>query len=184
VRWGRVEETYGEDPFLTSLMGRAYVAQFERAGVVATPKHFIANVGAGGRDSYPIDVSRRRLEEYFFPPFRAAITEGAQSIMTAYNSVNGEWCGQSHQLLTDVLRGEWGFGGFVISDWIFGLRDAAVSLSAGLDVEMPYRMLRMRDLQKALDEGRASWDDVDAAVEHVVSTLLRFDDVLSRPAPP
>src|SRR5262245_18788955 len=73
VRWGRVEETYGEDPYLSSVMGRAFVEAFERAGVVATPKHLIANVGAGGRDSYPIDWSQRALVERYLPPFEAAI---------------------------------------------------------------------------------------------------------------
>ncbi|HET7604007.1 MAG TPA: glycoside hydrolase family 3 N-terminal domain-containing protein, partial [Gemmatimonadales bacterium] len=116
VRWGRVEETYGEDPWLASAMTRAYVSAFERAGVVATPKHFVANVGAGGRDSYPIEVSRRRLEEYFFPPFRAALSAGAQSVMTAYNSVDGVPATQSRFLLTDILRKQWNFDGFVISD--------------------------------------------------------------------
>src|SRR6185295_5066872 len=72
ARWGRVEETYGEDPWLTSQMGVAFVQAFENAGVVATPKHFVANVGDGGRDSYPIDWSTRFLEETHFPPFKAA----------------------------------------------------------------------------------------------------------------
>src|SRR3954466_8172703 len=69
VRWGRVEETYGEDPYLSSKMAVAYVGAMENAGVVATPKHFVANVGDGGRDSYPIDVSARMLEETYYPPF-------------------------------------------------------------------------------------------------------------------
>ena len=75
VRWGRVEETYGEDPLLSSIMGRAFIEPIEQAGIVTTPKHFVANVGEGGRDSYPIDVSRRQLEEYFFPPFKSAVRQ-------------------------------------------------------------------------------------------------------------
>lgn len=116
VRWGRVEETYGEDPFLAARMTGIYVHALEHAGVIATPKHFVANIGAGGRDSYPIDVGRRTLEETYFPPFRTALTNGAQSIMTAYNSVGGVPATQNHHLLTDVLRRDWGFTGFVISD--------------------------------------------------------------------
>jgi len=89
VRWGRVEETYGEDPFLSSVMGVAFIKAFESAGVVTTPKHFIANVGEGGRDSYPIEHSERWLAERHFPPFIAAIREGgARSVMTAYNSID------------------------------------------------------------------------------------------------
>ena len=117
VRWGRVEETYGEDPFLSSRMGVAYVKPFEQAGIVATPKHFVANVGDGGRDSYPIQFSERLLQETYYPPFEAAIHEGgARSIMSAYNSVDGSPATQNRALLTDRLRKDWGFTGFVISD--------------------------------------------------------------------
>ena len=116
VRWGRVEETYGEDPFLAAQMARAFVAPFASSGVIATPKHFVANVGEGGRDSYPIDVSPRLLEDLYFPPFRAALDAGARSVMTAYNSVDGSPATQNRWLLTTTLRENWGFGGFVISD--------------------------------------------------------------------
>jgi beta-glucosidase len=116
VRWGRVEETYGEDPFLTSQMARVFVSTFEGIGVVTTPKHLVANVGDGGRDSYPIYLSDRLLEEVHFPPFRASIAAGARSVMTAYNSVDGSPATQNRHLLTDVVKRAWDFGGFIISD--------------------------------------------------------------------
>jgi len=117
VRWGRVEETYGEDPLLASVMARAFVGGLEHQGVITTPKHFVANVGEGGRDSYPIDVSTRSLEELYFPPFRAAIIDaGARSVMTAYNSVDGRPASQNRDLLHGILRTDWKFKGFVISD--------------------------------------------------------------------
>jgi beta-glucosidase len=117
VRWGRTEETYGEDPFLTSEMGVAFVGAFERKNIIATPKHFIANVGDGGRDSYPIHYSERYLDEFFFPPFEAVIERaGARSVMTAYNSLNGVPCTSNDWLLNKKLKEEWGFNGFVISD--------------------------------------------------------------------
>lgn len=117
VRWGRTEESYGEDPYLTTLMGQAFVAAFEQRGIVATPKHFVANVGEGGRDSYPIDLSERTLEEVHYPPFRDAIRQaGARSVMTSYNSVDGAPSTQNRRLLAETLKGRWGFGGFVISD--------------------------------------------------------------------
>ncbi|HKW09879.1 MAG TPA: glycoside hydrolase family 3 protein, partial [Gemmatimonadaceae bacterium] len=117
VRWGRVEETYGEDPWLASVMARAFVGSFERQGVIATPKHFVANVGEGGRDSYPIDVNTRQLEELFYPPFRAALVDaGARSVMTAYNSVNGIPASQNRALLNGTLKRDWKFKGFIISD--------------------------------------------------------------------
>ena len=117
VRWGRTEETYGEDPFLSSEMAVAFVSPFEKMGVITTPKHFIANVGDGGRDSYPIHYNERLLEEIFLPPFKAAITRGgARSIMTAYNSLDGSPATANNWLLNSKLKKEWGFKGFVISD--------------------------------------------------------------------
>ncbi|MGJ8661043.1 MAG: glycoside hydrolase family 3 C-terminal domain-containing protein [Bacteroidota bacterium] len=117
VRWGRVEETYGEDPFLTSKMAVSYISAFEKRGIITTPKHFVANVGDGGRDSYPIDFNERTLEEIYFPAFKASVQEGgARSIMTSYNSVNGTQATANPLLLRDKLKNEWGFNGFVISD--------------------------------------------------------------------
>jgi beta-glucosidase len=116
-RWGRTEETYGEDPFLSSEMAVAFIRPFEKNGIITTPKHFIANVGDGGRDSYPIHFNERLLEEVYLPPFKAAIQRGgARSIMTAYNSVDGSPATAHHQLLNNKLKKEWGFTGFVISD--------------------------------------------------------------------
>ena len=117
VRWGRTEETYGEDPFLVSQMGLAYISEFEKAGVIATPKHFAVNAGDGGRDSYPVSYSERLMEEIYFPAFRTAVQKaGAQSLMTAYNSFDGTPCSANSWLLNKKLKQEWGFRGFVISD--------------------------------------------------------------------
>lgn len=117
VRWGRTEETYGEDPFLCSAMGVAFISAFEKKNIVTTPKHFIANVGDGGRDSYPIHFNERLLDEVYFPPFVAAIKKaGARSVMTAYNSLDGTPCSMNDWLLNKKLKKEWGFTGFVISD--------------------------------------------------------------------
>ena len=90
----------------------------------------------------------------YLPHFKRIVDEGVACVMSAYNAVNGEWCGESRTLLTDILREQWGFDGFVISDWIFGLRDAAASVNAGLDVEMPARMIRYEHLGAAIDVGR------------------------------
>jgi beta-glucosidase len=187
VRWGRVEETYGEDPWLATAMTRAYVRAFEQLDVIATPKHFVANVGAGGRDSYPIDVSRRRLEEYFFPPFRAAISAGAQSVMTAYNSVNGVPATQNRILLTDVLRKEWKFGGFVISD--AAATGGAVVLhqtepdtptaaadawAAGLDVVFQSSWPQYRPYWDAVRRGLVPASVIDSAVFRVLEAKFRL----------
>ncbi|MCF3111041.1 glycoside hydrolase family 3 C-terminal domain-containing protein [Niabella sp. CC-SYL272] len=117
VRWGRTEETYGEDPFLTSAMGVVFVSAFEKKNIVTTPKHFVANVGDGGRDSYPIHWSERFLEETHFLPFKACFQKGgSRSVMTAYNSLDGTACTANSWLLNTKLKKEWGFNGFVISD--------------------------------------------------------------------
>jgi beta-glucosidase len=117
VRWGRVEETYGEDPFLSSEMGVAFVAPFEKMGVVTTPKHFLANSGDGGRDSYPIDLDERLLEEIYLPPFKACFERGgSRSVMTSYNSLNGSPATANNWLLNGWLKQQENFKGFIISD--------------------------------------------------------------------
>jgi hexosaminidase len=181
VRWGRVEETYGEDPFLASVMARAFIAPFERSGVVATPKHFIANAGDGGRDSYPIQHSERLLMERYFPPFEAALKEGARSVMTAYNSVDGSPATQSRWLLTDILKGRWGFGGFVISDaaatggaTVLHMTEANTAtaakhaIEAGLDVIFQSSWPQHRAYLAAFTRGQIDRAAIDAAVARVL----------------
>ncbi len=117
VRWGRTEETYGEDPLLVTLMAGTYIKNLESNGIVTTPKHFIANVGDGGRDSYPIHASELLMNELYLPPFKYAVEQaGARSIMTSYNSLNGVPATANDWLLNQKLKQGWGFKGFVISD--------------------------------------------------------------------
>lgn len=179
--WGRAQETYGEDPHHVGELGAALTRGLQRH-VMACVKHFACNSMENARFSVDIEVDDTALHEVYLPHFRRVIDEGVAAVMSAYNMVNGEWCGESHALLTDVLRDEWGFEGFVISDWILGLRDAGSSLRGGLDIEMPYRMIRAQHLPAALERGEVSWDDVDRSVTRVIATLLRFDDILSAPA--
>ncbi|HEX9894874.1 MAG TPA: glycoside hydrolase family 3 N-terminal domain-containing protein, partial [Gemmatimonadales bacterium] len=181
VRWGRVEETYGEDPYLAARMGAAFVREFERAGIIATPKHFVANVGEGGRDSYPIDLSPRLLEEYFFPPFRAALAEGARSVMSAYNSVDGSPATQNRWLLTQKLKREWRFGGFVVSDaaatggaTVLHFTEpntptaAQHAFEAGLDVVFQSSYQQHRPYWDAFHNGRISSAVIDSSVARVL----------------
>lgn len=187
VRWGRVEETYGEDPYLTSAMGRAFIGAFEAAGIVTTPKHFVANVGEGGRDSYPIDFSERLLEEIFFPPFRAAVRQGARSVMTAYNSVDGSPATQSRWLLTTKLKGEWGFEGFAISDaaatggaTVLHLTEPSTpvaakdALEAGLDVIFQSSYEQHRPYLAAFEQGLIAESVIDDAVARVLRAKLQL----------
>ncbi len=180
--WGRAQETYGEDPHHVGEMGSALARGVQRHAM-ACVKHVACNSMETARCEVDITVDEVALHEVYLPHFRRIVDEGVAVVMSAYNSVNGEWSGESRALLTDVLRSEWGFDGFVISDWIFGIRDAARSLHAGLDVEMPYRMIRAQHLERALQDGDVSWAEVDLAVERVVGTRIRFDPILGRPAP-
>ncbi len=187
VRWGRVEETYGEDPFLAATMGRLYTRELERAGVIATPKHFVANVGEGGRDSYPIQASRRALEELHFPPFRSALDAGARSVMTAYNSVDGMPASQSRALLDGTLRRDWGFRGFVISDQsavggavVLHRTEANTAtatkraIAAGLDVVFQASYPEHRPYLATFQSGTISPAAIDSAVSRVLREKLRL----------
>lgn len=188
VRWGRVEETYGEDPYLSSRMAVAFTGSMERHGVIATPKHFVANIGDGGRDSYPVDVNERLLDEVFYPPFKAAIGEGhARSIMTAYNAVNGSPASQSRSLLTDKLRGEWGFTGFVISDQaaVGGAtvllhteastaNATADAINAGLDVIFQSSYEQYRPYLDAFKRGLIPEAAIDSAVVRVLRAKIEL----------
>lgn len=180
--WGRAQETYGEDPHHVGEMGAALTRGMQRHAM-ATVKHFAVNSMENARFKVDIEIDEVALHEVYLPHFRRIVDEGVACVMSAYNMVNGTYCGDNRELLTRILRDEWGFEGFVISDWILGLRDAAASVHAGLDVEMPYRMVRATYLADSLDAGEASWDDVDAAVTRLVATLLRFDGVVSAPRP-
>ncbi len=180
--WGRAQETYGEDPHHVGEMGAALTRGIQRHAM-ACVKHFACNSMENARFTVDITVDEVALHEVYLPHFKRIVDEGVAVVMSAYNRVNGEWCGDNRPLLTDILRGEWGFSGFVISDWIFGLRDAGRSLHAGLDVEMPYRMIRAGDLAAALERGEASWSEVDQAVERIIATRRRFEDILRAPTP-
>jgi beta-glucosidase len=193
VRWGRVEETYGEDPFLTSQMGVAYVREFAKAGVIATPKHFVANVGDGGRDSYPVHLTERLLEEVCFPAFKACLQQGgARAVMTAYNSLDGTPCAANSWLLQEKLKQAWGFTGFVMADAgaVPGLHDlhgtaadyaaaARQAIEHGLDVIFQtdvqhFPLVFPVKGQQAID-GRAL-DDAVARVLRAKFALGLFDD--------
>lgn len=190
-RWSRVEETYGEDVFLTSEMAAAMVRGtsprhngFER-GIVSTLKHFAAyGIPEGGHNGNPSSVGERDLRENFLPPFHAAIDEGALSVMTSYNAIDGVPSTSNARLLRDILRMEWGFDGFVVSDLesIDGLaashhvaedrRQAAeLALAAGVDVDLGANCYPL--LLDAVREGRIDERLIDEAAGRVLR--LKFE---------
>lgn len=181
--WGRAQETYGEDPHQVGEMGAALTRGVQRHAL-ACVKHFALNSMENARFTVDVTTDERALHEVYLPHFRRVIDEGVASVMSSYNSVNGEWAGQNRSLLTDVLRGEWGFEGFVITDFIFGLRDGVASVAAGLDIEMPFRQTRATSLPEALADGTITRDDLEAPARRVVATLLRFAAVLATDRPP
>lgn len=181
--WGRAQETYGEDSYLLGEFGAALTVGV-RQHVMACVKHFALNSMENARFTVDVRASDAAMHEVYLPHFKRTLDAGAEGVMSAYNRVNGEWAGHSHQLLTEVLRDRWEFDGVVISDFIFGLRDAAASLEAGLDIEAPFRQQRAQHLETALADGRASWDSVRRSGLRAIATQLRFDATHSHPRPP
>ena len=181
--WGRAQETYGEDPYQLGEFGAALTRGVQQH-VLACVKHFACNSMENARFSVDVRADARALHEVYLPHFRRVVEEGVASVMSSYNSLNGEWCGESPALLTAILRDEWGFEGFVITDFIFGVRDPVGSVRAGLDVEMPFAQQRALTLTDALAAGALTRDEVDVPAVRVVATLLRFADRLLTEPPP
>ncbi len=192
-RWGRIEETLGEDPYLVARVGAAYVRGLQgddpRRGVLATLKHFAAYAfSEGGRNLAPTHVGPRELREVFFFPFEVAIREaGAASVMNAYQEIDGVPVAASRELLTEVLREEWGFEGLVVADYfaIEFLRTlhrvaednehaAVLAVEAGIDVELPDRKCYAEPLLAALRSGRLPEESVDTIVARILEWKLRL----------
>lgn len=191
-RWGRVEETYGEDPYLTSRLAVAYVRGIQsddpEHGVAATAKHFLGyGLSEGGHNHKPVHLGPRELREVFARPFLAMIQEaGLLSVMNAYNDVDGLPCGGSAAILTHLLRDELGFDGCVVADYFTTMllvsshrvaedksEAARMALRAGLDVELP--MLDCySELAGLVDRGRLAIEDVDRAVRRILRLKFRL----------
>jgi len=171
---GRTFEYFSEDPELTAAMAVATVRAVQANGVAVTVKHFAANDTEVDRHTVDARVPERVLRELYLRPFEAAVREGgAWGVMSAYNRLAGEFCAANRRLLTEILREEWGFDGFVVSDW-FGAHEPVPSIRAGLDVEMPGPARVYGDrLEAAVAAGEASEADVDRAVRAVLTLIER-----------
>ncbi len=179
--WGRAQESYGEDPLLLGAMGAAAV-EGASPWLMSCVKHFALNSMEEARFRVDVRVAEDVLREVFLPHFRVAVEAGADSVMSAYNSVNGSWAGENRHLLTDILRRDWGFTGFVMTDFIWGLRDPVGSVAAGQDLEMPFRQQRAATLAKALADGRLRRSDVERAAARQLSAQIRYR-LRARPTP-
>jgi beta-glucosidase len=192
ARWGRTEESFGEDPYLCGCLGLAYVAGLQGGGggrVLATLKHYAGHgFGEGARNHAPVHIGQRELNDVFLLPFEMAVKlGGARALMPAYHDIDGEPLSASRHYLTEVLRGEWGFDGLVVSDYeaIRLLAEqhrvaadeaeaAALALKAGIDAEMPGFAFLRAGVQKALDRGLLGMAEVDAAVTRVLIEKSRL----------
>lgn len=189
LRWGRCEETIGEDPYLVGSIGTAYVKGLQKSGIVATLKHFAGySASKGGKNHSPSQISTRELFDVFLPPFEMAISEGhAQSVMPAYTAIDGVPCSENRALLTDVLRKDMGFDGTVVSDY-FAIIQLAVNqhtasdpteaarlaFMAGMDVELPGMKCFDEDFEHLIESGDVPIEMVNAAVGRVLRQKIEY----------
>ncbi|MEO1367953.1 MAG: glycoside hydrolase family 3 N-terminal domain-containing protein, partial [Acidobacteriota bacterium] len=170
---GRNFEYYSEDPLLSGLTAAAFVRGVQSEGVGATLKHFAVNNQEHRRMTIDARVDERTMRELYLRGFEIAVKRGEpQAVMSAYNRVNGVYASEHRRLLTDILRGEWGFGGLVVSDW-GAVDDPAASVAAGLDLEMPGNPLSPPLIVEAVRSGRLSEADLDRAVARVLQLVER-----------
>lgn len=173
-RWGRAQETYSEDPHHMAELGVAFVRGVQGEGVIASAKHFAVNSIDDTRHEVDVRLEERTLREVYLPHFRRVVQEGqVGSVMSAYNRVNGDYCDLNRHLLTDILKGGWGFSGFVESDWILGTHGDGESVAAGLDIEMP-NDANFRFLRRAVQAGEITEHDIDASVRRILRAQLCF----------
>lgn len=187
-RWGRVEETCGEDPYLVGSLGTAYVKGLQAAGVMATLKHFVGYPASrGGRNHAPVPMGPRELEDVMLPSFEMAVREGGvDSVMNSYSDIDGVPAAASRHLLTEVLRERWGFTGTTVSDyWSVRFLEkmhrvaadeveaGALALNAGLDVELPETTCYAR-LAEAVERGLVTEETIEAAARRVLLQKARF----------
>lgn len=172
--WGRAQETYGEDPFLLGMLGAALLRGVQKHNVMATIKHYALNSIEDARFKVNVKIDERSLREVYLPHFKYCIDQDCATVMSAYNKVRGQYCGHNSYLLREILKKEWGFKGFVHSDWMWGLRDTIGGVTGGLDVEMPRKKYYGRKLKKAITTGKVPMELIDDAVRRIIRTVLKF----------
>jgi beta-glucosidase len=171
--WGRAQETYGEDPHHLGEMGAALARGIQTHNVAATVKHFALNSMENARFKVDVIADERTMHEVYLPHFKRALDAGCATVMSAYNKLNGEYCGENRVLLTDILRTEWGFDGFVHSDWVFGVHKQYAA-AAGLDVENPEPLVFGEKLVAAVQSGAVEPQAIDQACKRILTVIYRF----------
>lgn len=174
--WGRSQEVYGEDSFAMGAMGSAIVRGIQSEYVIACLKHYAFNSMENSRFEVNIDCTQRTEREVFLSHFKDCIDAGAAAVMTAYNQYQGKLCGHSEYLLQKVLKEEWKFDGFAISDFFWGVLDTVEAANAGLDIEMCHTRYYGRRLVDAVRNGLVKETVVDAAAVRIIRTLNAFEE--------
>ena len=170
--WGRSQEVYGEDTYHLGAMGSALVKGVQKHNVVACVKHYAFNSMEEGRFRVSVDASRKTEREIYLRHFKDCIDAGAASVMSAYNRHKGTYLGENEYLLRDVLKDEWDFDGFVVSDFIWGTKSTVDAANNGLDVEMCNTNYYGDKLVEAVKENKVKESVIDEAALRIVRTLL------------
>ena len=175
--WGRSQEVYGEDTIHMGKMASALVKGVQHHNVIACVKHYAFNSMEIARFKVNVTADKRTEREVYLPHFKKAIEAGAASVMSAYNRYDGTYCGHNDYLLNQVLKGEWDFDGFVISDFIWGVRDTVGGINGGGDVEMcNCNHYKPAKVKKAIQNGQIQVDTIDEAAIRIVRTLIAFEE--------
>lgn len=178
--WGRSQESYGEDPYHVGMMGAAMVQGVQETGVIACVKHYALNSMENARFVVSIFCDRQTEREVFLPQFKRCIDAGAGALMTAYNSYEGICCGEHSYLIRDVLKKEWDFDGFVLSDFNWGIKDMVRSIESGMDLEMPMAHYFGDNLIEAVKSGIVKEALIDEAACRIVRTTLCHTDLIKK----
>lgn len=168
---GRNFEYFGEDPFLAARMIENYVVGMQSTGTITTLKHFACNNTDFHRRNTNTIIDERTLHEIYLPAFKAGIDAGAMAVMTSYNQINGEWCGQSEYVINKILRKDLGYKWLVMTDW-WSVWDAEKIIKSGQDLEMPGAQYIQKDAQKLLNEGKVKEADINRMARSIIRTCI------------
>ena len=174
--WGRSQETYGEETYQIGRMGAALVKGVQSEDVMACVKHFAFNDMENARFKVSVTCDQRTEQEVYLPHFKDCVDAGCASIMSSYNRYNGVQCGHHKYLLSQVLKKEWGFDGFVMSDFCWGVLDTVEAANGGQDMEMLWTKYFGKNLVKAVEDGFVPESRIDDAATRIVRTILAFDE--------
>ena len=173
--WGRSQETYGEETYQIGQMGAALVRGVQDEDIMACVKHYAFNNMENARFKCSVTCDQRTEKEVYLPHFKDCVDAGAASIMSSYNRYNGVHCGHHKYLLTQVLKEEWDFDGFVMSDFIWGVKDTVEGANGGQDMEMMATQFFGDHLVKAVEDGFVPMERINDAALRIVRTILAFD---------